>query len=158
MRHWDCHHCSNSSCSGIRCNNFWSDGSISFDNLQNVPPVSLKQLPSTPEGRGLPGTVSGTCGAGHVLPSSGLLGVQRPSRPAGHTHLASGSAVWPAACPHGNQTCDTRRSCSGRSSGNKPQGSPGELLCPSGFHQPGNRGSCHLLLWQKNCVRERGQI
>lgn len=139
-------------------NNFWNNSISHLYNLQNITPVPLKQLPSPPWGRGIPDTVSETCGARHALLSSGLLGVQWPSRPTDHSPPASGSAVWPSVCPRVNQTCDTRRSCSGRSSGNKPQGSPDEPLCPSDFRQLGSRWSCHLLLWQKNCVKESGQI
>ena len=44
-------------------------------------------------GRSLPGKVSETYVAGHVLPSSGLLGVRWPSRPVGRTPPAFGSAA-----------------------------------------------------------------
>lgn len=102
----------------------------------------------------IPDIVSEICAARHVLLSSGLLGAQPPSRPVDHIPLASGSVVWPSVYPHESRTCDTRRSYSGQSSGNRPQGSPGGLLCLSDFHQLGNRWSCHLLLRQ-NCVSGR---
>ena len=122
-------------------------------NFQILPQRPQNSYPPHPREGGPPGKVSEICAAGHAPLSSGPLGVRWPSRPTGHIPLASGSAVWPAACPRVNQTCDTRRSCSGQSSGNKPQGSPGEPLCLSGFRQLGSRWSCHLLLWQKAVLK-----
>ena len=118
-------------------------------SFQIASPCSWSSCLPRPREGGPPGKASEICGAGHAPLSSDPLGVRWPSRPAGHTPPASGSAAWPSACPRANQTCDTRRSCSGQSSGNKPRGSPGEPLCPFGFHQLGSRWSCHLLLWQK---------
>lgn len=133
--------------------NCWKTFCISF----GWPPTSDASVPkgmAIPSlgTRVIPGRASEICEARHVLPSSDRLGVQWPSRPAGHTLLASGSAVWPLVCRRVSQTCGTRRSCSGQSSGNKPQGSPGEPLYPSDFRQLGNRWSCHLLLWQKTAL------
>lgn len=112
--------------------------------------------PTVPEpqsslcGEFVPDTVSEICAARRALLSSGLLGAPPPSRPADHIPLASGSAVWPSGYRHESRTCDTRMSCSGQSSGNRPRGSPGGPLCPSDFHQLGNRWSCHLLLRQNS--------
>lgn len=154
------YHCSNISGLGNTGNNIRIIPASHLHNLQqyrlSIPAATA--LPPQPWEEVIPDKVSETCGARHALPSSGHLGVQWPSRPADRTPLASGSAVWPWVCRRGTQTCDTRRSCSGQSSGNKPQGSPGEPLCPSDFHQLGNRWSCHLLLWQRTVLGRVARI
>lgn len=118
---------------------------------ERVPHIPVTQSPSPAFVWGfIPDTVSEICAARHALPSSGLLGARPPSRPADHTPLASGSAVWPSVCRRGSRTCDTRRSYSEQSSANRPRGSPAGPLCPSDFRQLGNRWSCHLLLRQNS--------
>lgn len=105
-----------------------------------------------------PGSVSQTCAEEHVPPSSSLPGARSGSRAPGHIRLAFGTAAWSSGCRHAGRSCGTRKSCSGQSSASKSRGSAAGQLCLSGFRQLVSKWSCHLLLWQKDCVRNSDQM